>query len=622
MLQRYRIVADDEYHRVLPAAGAFPFQRLTEKIEGPTLDNWGAPLKYSANYEDDAGDDKPAIRVADDGSMAIQDATVAGNKLALEPKTFYATPDLIAGSNRQLATVGSIVHLGLTGKQLSIPVDPRQPAGPRQRLHGVEPRKPPDGPGALPADFSIAVNECSQVAAQLMGERSAERGVAIFEGTGGRETAPLDVANPLSGQGQAQMAAYAAQSGAGATPQGMTGHLAQATADDSVDPEALKAYTALFEHAHRTQQIKEPVDPEVINRMSKRSTPGVARDELVKRIMRGEQFERGPAEFLIDGYREFATASSYGRELRTGGSALPLGINAAAQPLVGEAFFATSIGTPHVQIQGGAQFDFTNASNADADEFYRRVLDDQQKLVDYIKKIVDRGLTSLTRNVWTWHAATVVARSGGDSVTLENYNRGTTASQILDRFWKDFSRRHADAADIINQQLKAQGASSAPSRDRLTRAIQAVQNSVREFAWIELQLVDNLQAVAAAERWYFQMYGQGAQSFHEVWAPTGFVQPLTLRVGATIPADEPFLERVAVALEVERRAQIPQALKDDADQRPRWEYSERQRQRLAPFVAQMQQARSKSEVAQLAERARNALIAEKLAWKPAASMTL
>ena len=554
--------------------------------------------------------------------MAIQDATVAGNKLAIEPKTFYATPEVIARSNRQLATIGSIVHLGATGKQLSVPVDPQQPAGPKQRLHGVEPRKPPDGPGAIPADFSIAVNECSQVAAQLMGEPSAERGVAIFQGAGGRETAPLDVADPLSGKGQGQMAAYAAQSGAGATPQGMTAHLQQAVAEDSIDPEAHKAYTALFEHAHRTGQIKQPVNPEVINRMSKRSTPGVARDELVTRIMRGEQFEMGPAEYLIDGYREFAVASGYGREQRTGASALPLGINAAAQPQVGEAFFATSIGTPHVQIQGGAQFDFTNASNRDADEFYRRLLDDQQKIVNYIKKIVDRGLTSLTRNVWTWHAATVVARSGGDSVTLENYNRGTTASQILDRFWKDFSRRHGDAAEVINEQLKAVGASSAPSRERLRRAIQAVQDGVREFALIELQLVENLEGVAAAERWYFQMYGQGAQSFHEVWAPTGFVQPLTLRVGATIPTDEPFLERVAAALEVERRAQIPQALKDEDDQRPRWEFSERQRQVLAPFVAGMQQARSKSEVAQLAEQARDALIAEKRAWKPAAGIVV
>src|SRR5262249_5958025 len=193
-------------------------------------------------------------------------------------------------------------------------------------------------------------------------------------------------------------------------------------------------------------------------RMSKRSTPGEARDELVRRIMRGEQFDEGPAEYLIDGYRELTVASGYGRELRTGGSAMPLGINAAAQPQVGEAYFATSIGTPHVQIQGGAQFDFVRATDRDTDEFSRRVFDDQQRIVGYIKKIVDRGLTSLTRNVWTWHAATVVARSGGDSVTLENYNRGTTASQILDRFWKDFSRRHGEAAEAINEQLKAEHA--------------------------------------------------------------------------------------------------------------------------------------------------------------------
>ena len=35
MLQRYTVVDPDEYHRVLPTAGSFPFQRLTERMEGP-----------------------------------------------------------------------------------------------------------------------------------------------------------------------------------------------------------------------------------------------------------------------------------------------------------------------------------------------------------------------------------------------------------------------------------------------------------------------------------------------------------------------------------------------------------------------------------------------------------
>jgi hypothetical protein len=210
--------------------------------------------------------------------------------------------------------------------------------------------------------------------------------------------------------------------------------------------------------------------------------------------------------------------------------------------------------------------------------------------------------------VWSWHAATVVARSGADSVTLENYNRSTTANQVSDRFWADFTRRHAEAAEAINDQLRRQGASSAPARERMRRVKNGLYELTRQFMFIDVLVQNDLDAAAAETRWYFQMYGPGAQSFHEVWAPTGFVQPLTLRIGSAVP-DAAFLEPVEAALLAEVRARTPAAIKGRGDQQARKAYRAAQRTVLQPFLAQMGAAQTRSEVARLAEQARTALIA-------------
>jgi hypothetical protein len=607
LLQRYAIVGPADYDRTNVATGNFPFQRLVEEIRNPSvLEN--RPLLYRAEYETSPQPDKPDLRVADDGSMAIQDSTVGGNALGLEPRTFYATDALIESSNRQLRTIGSTVHLGHTGRTLSVPTNPAHPAAGRHRLSGVEPRKPPLRPGEADAAFQIAVNECSQVAAELMGEPVAESGVAIFEGTSGRATATFDASRELSSRGQHQMAAYAAQAGAGATAAGMTGHLQQVAVDDTVDPQVRAAFRAMFDDALATGKIQTPVDDEVVNRISKRSTPRVAADELVKRILRGETLDRATAEFLIDGYREHAIASSYAGELRGGGPSAPrLGINEAAEPEVGEAYFAASIGTPHVQLRGGAVFDYEHAPLGEEQILAARLADDAQR-IEVIKRLVENGLTSLSRNVWSWHAATVVARSGADSVTLENYNRGTTANQISERFWADFTRRHNEAAEAINALLKSRGASRASARERMRLVKDGLYKLTREFAMIDVSVQDELDAAAAETRWYFQMYGPGAQSFHNVWAPTGFVQPLTLRIGSAVP-DNAFFERVKDALLAEVLAHTPDAIKGRGNSRARQAFRARQIDSLQPLLALMRAAQTRSEVARLAEQARSALIA-------------
>lgn len=129
-------------------------------------------------------------------------------------------------------------------------------------------------------------------------------------------------------------------------------------------------------------------------------------------------------------------AQEYVNALQQGGSVLEnhlqrLKLNKFADPGIGETFFISHVGTTNTQGQ-----------------------------------ILDIASQQPIAPKWPYHFATVVAKSGNDAITLENYARAAEGSP----------------------------ASSADSR------------------------------------WYFQMYGQNpGQSFHEAWEATGeFANPVTM----------------------------------------------------------------------------------------------
>jgi Domain of unknown function (DUF4157) len=167
---------------------------------------------------------------------------------------------------------------------------------------------------------------------------------------------------------------------------------------------------------------------------------------------------------------------------------------------------------------------------------------------------------------WNWHFAGVVARSGADAVTLENYTRGgeyqkeltrvveaiaNTKEALANRILQVFKSLGMDAADLggvdpqsieslanllaVVQGLSAEDANKV--RSNLLYAVQEVNQTLVDLDKISRQ---NITKIAGA-LWYFQMYGAPQkqhqdgqiedQSYHAEMVKSGdFSEPQTLRV--------------------------------------------------------------------------------------------
>lgn len=149
---------------------------------------------------------------------------------------------------------------------------------------------------------------------------------------------------------------------------------------------------------------------------------------------------------------------------------------------------------------------------------------------------------------WNYHFAGVVARSGGDYVTLENYARGADIDKAIGAIWPTLSQAKAMLAKY-HEMLEYIDPDNPGRFDKAKRAaITNLQQAARDAR----EITNALDGVTVAALWYFQMYGparkmvdDGAgpkavdQSFHAAMVKTGdFLSPLTLRISASAaPSD-------------------------------------------------------------------------------------
>ncbi|MBW4505762.1 MAG: DUF4157 domain-containing protein [Scytonematopsis contorta HA4267-MV1] len=167
---------------------------------------------------------------------------------------------------------------------------------------------------------------------------------------------------------------------------------------------------------------------------------------------------------------------------------------------------------------------------------------------------------------WNWHFAGVVAKSGMDAVTLENYTRGGEYQAELMKVADAISKTQEDLAAKIFDAVKRNGLEYSLPNDiniktinNLKELLELVQKFTPEDAnAINSLLVSAVQEVnqqltelekiskhdvgqIANALWYFQMYGSPGkqynngetedQSYHSAMAATGdFSQPRTLRI--------------------------------------------------------------------------------------------
>jgi hypothetical protein len=167
---------------------------------------------------------------------------------------------------------------------------------------------------------------------------------------------------------------------------------------------------------------------------------------------------------------------------------------------------------------------------------------------------------------WNWHFAGVVAKSGMDAVTLENYTRGGEYQAELMKVTKAISQTEEDLATKIFDAVERNGLKFSLPADidiktinNLKGLLELLQNlPPEESNAINSLLVSAVQEVnqqltelekiskhdiskIANALWYFQMYGSPGkkhndgkiedQSYHSAMAATGdFSQPITLRI--------------------------------------------------------------------------------------------
>ncbi|MCA9694862.1 MAG: DUF4157 domain-containing protein [Myxococcales bacterium] len=446
----------------------------------------------------------PRLRVADTGEMAIKDTD--GDS---EEKAFYATPGLIAGSNERLGDIGSAVELVLSrSNSIETPVPGTQE---NKRLYRVTPRLV----GSLVNETTMS--ECNEIAGAVTAGLG-QSGVVRFTSDDEEKRTKMDYDEPTESMSTQRIAAAVINR---ESPEEMTEKLADAT------PQQIRALRPRF----RAQITAGRLPETAVALMAASWVPETARQEILLRLQSGETLTYTNVRFIIQRHyqtlsvRAYARASSGDRSLGSRG----LGVNEYAMPEVGESFGIFNLKSfrdTTVRGQTG-MFNYKALTDEELQE-----LNDQLKPEELARqpKYAIELLFAVTRDAmfkraWTWHFAAVIARSGHDVMTFENYNRATTEKHTWQELFETLEQEYQQAAaDPTVTNAKA-----------FATKVQAIVNQVGG---------DNLEIVRdfsnPTSRWYFQMYGpptKTGQSFHASWEGGDFTAALTLTVGAeALPA--------------------------------------------------------------------------------------
>lgn len=205
-----------------------------------------------------------------------------------------------------------------------------------------------------------------------------------------------------------------------------------------------------------------------------------------------------------------------------------LGVNEHAAPQVGEAFVTRTLGTPDLEGNMDSTLDLEQYQAA------LTALNDADRSVDVAKQQTDAKIQAM-RNIWGEHYAGVVATDGGDSITLENYNRRAEHAWELARIFNNLFSGFEEFRNFVATQVQSLplGIETEES-SRLIQAAMANANIMGEELGEQYR-----QAIAAANHTvttslvqdedhartmlHFQMYGkQAGQSFHEKFAGTTY----------------------------------------------------------------------------------------------------
>jgi hypothetical protein len=233
-----------------------------------------------------------------------------------------------------------------------------------------------------------------------------------------------------------------------------------------------------------------------------------------------------------------------------------LGVNSYATPEVGEGLGTFSVGE---RIGGG----IVNYSVEEANAHYKDSLDQvisggvpgdfdsTRDSLDNLIRMAGGAVANLDeyfkKGVWQGHFAGVVARSGEDYVTLENYNRQRFMMWEVERIVKNLYENVGAFSNFVNTTYDR-----TKNKRHVDRTTQDLRLAIREGRGLAQEIQDAEDSINALvrdlnqngnKRWYFGMFGPARQllpggqivdqSFHQAMVNIGdFANPVTLRLRA------------------------------------------------------------------------------------------
>lgn len=223
------------------------------------------------------------------------------------------------------------------------------------------------------------------------------------------------------------------------------------------------------------------------------------------------------------------------------------GVNEFALPEPGEAYMTSSMGSPEYR---------EHASKGLPRAEYFGLLQELQDL-DPALDIAEQDMSEKAKTLidsWSYHFATVVARDGADTMTLENYNRGVeNENHIRDIFHKLFIG-FGEFREEVQQKLEGGQEDDGNIRYGVNHYHELIHWMATELPVMRDDLSQNAktalqEALYSVEtglnvstqyqnkQLYFEMYGSGDQSLHTKFKGTGY-NPNTLRVRESFAEDK------------------------------------------------------------------------------------
>jgi hypothetical protein len=441
---------------------------------------------------------RPNLKIAKDHSLAIQ-------ANAAQAKNFLAADSVIAASNSRLNATNSPIHLTKTGGVVFTGA----------LLHNVSWKEK----DKAKTQASIGVHVCNETASKISGGISQLDALMVMQPAATRndpkteqvtEMSLTRTANPLAA------AAIEPTASATAVKQDQEG-------DYGAKRKAIKtAFQSRIDQGKVTGDAVNYFLPEVA------TTP-----ELIARYQGIiDQMFQASAHAVTEDELRRKTGELYGKLTPEAHEARSkaLGINAYALPDVGEALATFPV----------ADQDFTGK--------HPKYLAEIDRLVKTTNVTVQQAKAQLEKvdvSGWTWHFASVVAKSadGRDYVTLENYNRGPDYETEIRRIHAHLEAGFADFKEMAeNTDYLYSDENPTELQKMLNRINHGFQYASGKLYVALNEASESLDAFSKLDKgtaWYFSMFGPAAeevegktedQSFHAAMAASGdFANPLTLR---------------------------------------------------------------------------------------------